>query len=626
MKKNIVQWVFLIIIACLSLGIYQYPIYAQEHTQLQEEQQDNTAQKEIQPLKESQNILKEENQQINQQTNKQTNQQQDTTEVQEGSAQTENNPDVSNIENSIEPEAELVSISGIYYASEPHTEESVVTAGAVHQKSQNAGAIEFRWQYYNVGDGTWHVIQDWGTTEWVKWTLPQAGDYWLYVEGRLAGENYIRSKYVTPYEVKGAQISISGIYYAGKPQTMGDTVTAGAVHEISGGKASFRWQYYDLSNGSWHVIKDWNDSEWVQWTLPKTGAYWLYVEAKINGGLPSAKYAEGFAVKDKTISISGIYIPDNQPVAGKTITAGAVHVKNNSDTLFRWQYYRIKDRSWHVISDWSTSEWVRWELPECGSYWLYVEAKTTTGNTSSKVMGYKIALSKDSMRFIAHRGYSAMAPENTIPAFTLAGEAGFWGVETDVYETVDGVFVLSHDDSLKRMTGMDVKITEITYEELQKFTINAGSNANQYSNLKIPTLEEYLQICTDYGMVPVIEMKQLFSPESCKRLLQIIEQSGWGEACEVISFYRDDLTQMRDAGASMQMLLLTYAKFDEFEWLSQYRLGLDTYYTNVTEELIENLDALGLPFGAWTLDDKQKCESLYSIGLREITSNRVLFS
>jgi Na+-translocating ferredoxin:NAD+ oxidoreductase RnfG subunit len=99
MKKNIVQWVFLIIIACLSLGIYQYPIYAQEHTQLQEEQQDNTAQKEIQPLKESQNILKEENQQINQQTNKQTNQQQDTTEVQEGSAQTENNPDVSNIEN-----------------------------------------------------------------------------------------------------------------------------------------------------------------------------------------------------------------------------------------------------------------------------------------------------------------------------------------------------------------------------------------------------------------------------------------------------------------------------------------------------------------------------------------------
>lgn len=54
---------------------------------------------------------------------------------------------------------------------------------------------------------------------------------------------------------------------------------------------------------------------------------------------------------------------------------------------------------------------------------------------------------------IAHRGASTLAPENSIPAFQLAGEYGYWGAECDVSVTKDGIWVLMHDTSVDRTTN-----------------------------------------------------------------------------------------------------------------------------------------------------------------------------
>lgn len=110
----------------------------------------------------------------------------------------------------------------------------------------------------------------------------------------------------------------------------------------------------------------------------------------------------------------------------------------------------------------------------------------------------------------AHRGYQNEAPENSIPAFRLAGQYGFWGCETDLYETSDGVIVCMHDSSIDRMTDGTGTIAEMTYDELSQYHIIAGKNVDLYTRdeLVIPTIDDYLSICRYYGVIPFIELKE----------------------------------------------------------------------------------------------------------------------
>ena len=56
-------------------------------------------------------------------------------------------------------------------------------------------------------------------------------------------------------------------------------------------------------------------------------------------------------------------------------------------------------------------------------------------------------------RVIAHRGASAYAPENTLPAFELAARQGADMIELDVQRSADGVLVIFHDDTTERWDG-----------------------------------------------------------------------------------------------------------------------------------------------------------------------------
>ncbi|KAI9709344.1 MAG: hypothetical protein M1820_003464 [Bogoriella megaspora] len=67
---------------------------------------------------------------------------------------------------------------------------------------------------------------------------------------------------------------------------------------------------------------------------------------------------------------------------------------------------------------------------------------------------------------IAHRGYKAKYPENTLRAFTGAREVGAHALETDLHLSKDGVVVISHDPSLKRCYGKDHKIIDCDWEYL----------------------------------------------------------------------------------------------------------------------------------------------------------------
>ena len=99
----------------------------------------------------------------------------------------------------------------------------------------------------------------------------------------------------------------------------------------------------------------------------------------------------------------------------------------------------------------------------------------------------------------AHRGlWNTERPENSLPAFRAAVESGY-GIETDVHLTRDDRLVVFHDDSLKRMCGVDRNIADCTLEELRACRLNG-------TDCSIPTLDEFLE--TVGGRVPLlIEIK-----------------------------------------------------------------------------------------------------------------------
>lgn len=93
----------------------------------------------------------------------------------------------------------------------------------------------------------------------------------------------------------------------------------------------------------------------------------------------------------------------------------------------------------------------------------------------------------------AHRGDMSVYPENTMPAFQHAIDAGAQMIEFDIQLSKDNVLVIMHDATVDRTTNGKGAIADLTLSELQK--IDAGVKTNQrFASTKIPTLEETLDM------------------------------------------------------------------------------------------------------------------------------------
>ncbi len=89
----------------------------------------------------------------------------------------------------------------------------------------------------------------------------------------------------------------------------------------------------------------------------------------------------------------------------------------------------------------------------------------------------------------AHRGASAYAPENTLPAFELALEQGADGVELDAKLTADGHVIVIHDSTVERTTDGKGRVRDYSLAHIR--SLEAGGHfSEKYSGVKVPTLEE----------------------------------------------------------------------------------------------------------------------------------------
>jgi glycerophosphoryl diester phosphodiesterase len=231
-------------------------------------------------------------------------------------------------------------------------------------------------------------------------------------------------------------------------------------------------------------------------------------------------------------------------------------------------------------------------------------------------------LPEETMRVTAHRGLSALAPENTLPAYRLAGEYGFWGAECDISQTADGVWVLMHDKTVDRMTDGEGLVSELTYAEICALTVDAGNNVAQYPGTRVPTLAEYLDVCKEYGLHPVIEIKESVDPESLPDLAAILDAREEKERFVLISFGRDLIAGIKALMPQTPAYLLGGpATEDDVDFCVQNGIdGIDFLY-NTPESVIDSAREAGLKLMAWTVDSVDVAERMAGLGVTDITSN-----
>lgn len=112
-----------------------------------------------------------------------------------------------------------------------------------------------------------------------------------------------------------------------------------------------------------------------------------------------------------------------------------------------------------------------------------------------------------------HNGVDLMCPDNTAPGFEWAGKLGYKRLITQLHITSDGEVVCIHDDTINRTArNMDgtiisetITVSEHTYAELCQYDYGIKKDA-YWAKTKLPTFDEYLDICAAYGMMPEISM------------------------------------------------------------------------------------------------------------------------
>lgn len=233
------------------------------------------------------------------------------------------------------------------------------------------------------------------------------------------------------------------------------------------------------------------------------------------------------------------------------------------------------------------------------------------------------------MEIIAHRGYSAIAPENTLAAFAAAVEVGAAGVEFDLRLSADGVPVALHDPTLERTTGGRGEVADIALAQLQQ--LDAGSWFDpKFAGERIPTLAQVVELLapSPLRLLPEVKSGPDWSEAAIATLLDIVEPVR--ERCSIAAFDFGLLQQLRDR-AEWVALGHNVAAAEEFPVAleSARQLGNSAIMCAwdvllAAPQLAEVAIAAEIEVIAWTVDEADLAERLGKLGIRRLISNTLL--
>lgn len=230
----------------------------------------------------------------------------------------------------------------------------------------------------------------------------------------------------------------------------------------------------------------------------------------------------------------------------------------------------------------------------------------------------------DEMLFVAHRGASYLAPENTLASIRLAWELGADAAECDVMLTSDQQVILFHDNTTARLTGEDHVIRETSWEVLRNLAIRLKeSNLRKYEGEGIPLLEEVLQTIPEDRLL-VIEIKT--GPEILPHLQQVVEEQWKSGRISFICFDLETILAAKSLFPGVPCYFLSTFRSGvnrHFDEIIQGRLdGVDVRYRAINRKLVSRCRAADLQVWCWTVNEPGAAGKMKALGVGAITTDR----
>lgn len=247
------------------------------------------------------------------------------------------------------------------------------------------------------------------------------------------------------------------------------------------------------------------------------------------------------------------------------------------------------------------------------------------------------------VEFIAHRGASYDAPENSLSSMKLAWEHNADGIETDIHLSKDGHIVIMHDYDTKRTGDRAKVIRECTWNALKDIDIGKWKG-EQWIGEKIPTLDSFFATIPDGKCIfTEIKIKEGTAGDEFEKAKTILDKLG-----ETMAASGKKPKQLRIICFHLGMAQAAKERFPKHPvyWLQDYKKdkqsgeypkveeliakakdakidGLDlNFHFPIDKDFVKKVHKAGLKLYTWTVDDPEVAKKEADAGVDGITTNR----
>lgn len=223
----------------------------------------------------------------------------------------------------------------------------------------------------------------------------------------------------------------------------------------------------------------------------------------------------------------------------------------------------------------------------------------------------------------AHRGYSAVAPENTMYAFEEAVGIGADYIELDVQLTADGQLVVFHDNTIDRTTDGKGELSKYTYKELQEFSAGSWfSKDGMFDDAKIVLFSDVLE-CVGNDILLNIEIKNHGDiVRTAEKTVEVIEEYGIERSCYVTSFSYKALKTVKKLNPKIKTGLIaniaTSTSFSQLKYIDAVSLN----YIFINQSVVNMAHQNGKRVFVWTVDNRSDIQHMIAMGVDNIITNR----
>jgi len=231
------------------------------------------------------------------------------------------------------------------------------------------------------------------------------------------------------------------------------------------------------------------------------------------------------------------------------------------------------------------------------------------------------------LKYIAHRGASYYAPENSLAAIRLSAELGCDGAECDIQLTKDNQIVLSHDANTGRLTERKLDIAKSTYSELKKLSLKLSpTNSAFFEGQTMPLLKDVLKSMVKNQLL-VIEIK--CGKEIFPELQRVISKYQKAGNIAFIAFNLETISLAKSYYPLVPCYYLSSSKTDVLKKIFDIQKnkldGVDLSSNILDKELVKSMRDAGLNIWCWTVDVLAEANRMKDLGVNVITTNRPIW-